>query len=81
MLCQSVRGAEIKERLFPGIKHCRKVEEDLAHSIRAGKKVILPESSGRRERLGRRGNRVYHLFKESCGEGKEEQNTNDLRVI
>lgn len=81
MLCQSVRGVEIKERLFYVVKHCRKVEEDLAHSLRAGKKVILLESSGRREKFERRGNCVYHSFKESCGEGKKEQNTNGLRII
>lgn len=82
MLCQSVQGAEIKERLFPGIKSCRKVDEGLEHSTRTGKKVIRQESSVRRERLERsRGNRNYQPFKESCGEGKEEQNTNDLSVI
>lgn len=82
MLCQSIQGAEIKDRLFPGIKSCRKVDEDLEHPTRTGKKVIFQERSVRRERLERnRGNHVYQPFKESCGEGKEEQNTNDLRVI
>lgn len=51
MLGQSVLGAEIKDRVFPGIKSCRKVDEDLEHSTKAGKKVILQGSSGRRERL------------------------------
>lgn len=51
MLGQSVLGAEIKDRVFPGIKSCRKVDEDVEHSTRAGKKIIVQGSSGRRERL------------------------------
>ena len=67
-LCQNIRGAEIKERVFPCIKSCRGVDEDLEHSTWTAKRASLGEAvsgeklEGRAEFGGWRS-----LLQESCG--------------